>query len=112
MHEFESTSGEKPPTSRTVVLYDPDDGRVVYTHEFIGDGDESQSDRERIALDSVKRHRDHVGQLRALHLPANFRRELGKVYRVDAQARSLVVRGQMSLDRREKTRIRRPADDR
>jgi hypothetical protein len=100
MNEFESTLQTRPPTSHTIAVYDSRDGRVVYTHEFIGDGDlfgaGGQSERERIALESVRRHGHDTGQLRVLHLPTDFRFEIDKLYSVDPAAGTLIVRADIS----------------
>jgi len=97
MPEFESTSDEKPPKSQMSVVYDPRTGRIVYVHEFIGDGtgltgSGGKKDRERIALEGVRRHRKDVKQLRVIHLPRNFHFEAEMLYRVDPRASKLKAR--------------------
>ena len=97
MIEFESTSGEKRPKSQTTIVYDPQDGRIVYVHEFIGDGtglygSGGRKERERIALESVKRHHNDAKRLRVMHLPRNFRFKFETLYRVDLRAGRLAGR--------------------
>jgi hypothetical protein len=100
MHEFESTLQTQAPPSHTIVVYDSRDGRIVYTHEFIGEGDlfgaGGQSERERISLEAVRRHGHHTGRLRVLHLPTDFRFEIDKLYSVDPAAGTLTVRADVS----------------
>jgi hypothetical protein len=91
MIEFESTRDEKPPKSETTVVYDPRDGRIVYVHEFIGDGTglygpDGREDRARIALQRVKRHHKDAKRFRVMHLPRNFRFKIDTLYRVDVRA--------------------------
>ena len=97
MPEFESTRDEKPPKSRMSVVYDPRTGRIVYVHEFIGDGtglsgSAGRKDRERIALEGVKRHHKDAKQLRVIHPPRDFRFEAEMLYRVDPRASKLTAR--------------------
>jgi hypothetical protein len=97
MPEFESTRDEKPPKSQMSVVYDPRTGRIVYVHEFIGDGtglsgSGGRKDRERIALEGVRRHHKDAKPLRVMHLPRNFRFEAETLYRVDPRANKLKAR--------------------
>ncbi len=101
MDEFESTHDDRPPTSQTSVVYDPRNGRIVYTHEFIGDGDgpfgpEGEEEQARIALEGVKRYRKDAGRLRVLHVPSNFRFDDRTLYRVDVDAGELTARADLS----------------
>lgn len=101
MDEFESTHDDRPPTSQTSVVYDPRNGRIVYAHEFIGDGaglfgPEGEEERARIALEGVKRYRKDAGHLRVLHVPRNFRFDARTLYRVDVDAGALTVRADLS----------------
>jgi hypothetical protein len=94
MDEFESTIAGNPPASRVSVVYDPRDGRIVYTHEVIGGGRETaaaKAGREKAALAGAARHRPDVTGVRVLRLADGFRREPEKRYRVDAKAGTLVV---------------------
>jgi hypothetical protein len=94
MDEFESTIAGTAPISRVSVVYDPRDGRIVYTHEVIGGGRDTaaaKAEREKAALASAARHRPDVAGVRVLHLADGFRREPEKRYRVDAKAGKLVV---------------------
>jgi hypothetical protein len=86
--EFASTRDEKPPKSETSVVYDPRTGRIVYVHEFIGDGTglygpDGREERARIALKRVKRHHKDAERFRVMHLPRNFRFKADTLYRVD-----------------------------
>ncbi len=97
MTEFESTRDEKSARSATTVVYDPRNGRIVYVHEFIGDGTGiyapgGHKDRERIALEGVKRHHKDAKRLRVMHLPRDFRFEPETLYRVDLRAGKLAAR--------------------
>jgi hypothetical protein len=97
MPEFESTHDEKPPKSQMSVVYDPRTGRIVYVHEFIGDGtglsgSGGKKDRERIALEGVGRHLKGAKGLRVMHLPRNFRFEAEMLYRADPRANKLTAR--------------------
>jgi hypothetical protein len=96
MNEFESTLQVEAPTSQTTAVFDSRNGRIVYTHEFIGGGSslfraDGQSERERIALEAAQRHGHDTGDLRVLHLPAGFRFEHDKLYRVDPKAGTVIV---------------------
>ena len=86
MIEFESTQGEKAPKSETTVVYDPRTGRIVYVHEFIGDGPEGRDERGRIALQRLKRHSMDASRVRVMHLPRGFRFKSETLYRVDLRA--------------------------
>jgi hypothetical protein len=112
MDEFESTIAGNAPTSRVSVVYDPRDGRIVYTHEVIGGGRDTaaaKADREKVALASAAKHRPDVAGVRVLHLADGFRREPEKRYRVDAKAGRLVV--QAASARQGDGRRAGPADD-
>jgi len=112
MNEFESTRDEKPPTSQTSVVYDPRNGRIVYVHEFIGDGTalfgpKGEEERARIALEGVKRHRKDTDRLRVLHVPRNFRFDDRTLYRVDVKACALAARADLSAAASVETRPKR-----
>jgi hypothetical protein len=82
---------------RTDGVYDPRTGRIVYVHEFIGDGtglygSGGRKERERIALEGVKRHHKDAKRLRVMHLPRDFRFETETLYRVDLRAKKLAAR--------------------
>jgi hypothetical protein len=101
MHEFESTLPGHAPASHTTAVYDPRDGRIVYTHECIGDeiglcGPGGRSERERIALEAVQRHFKDADRLRVLDLPEGFRFEHDKLYAVDPKGGTLTVRADLS----------------
>lgn len=101
MIEFESTSDGKPPTTETTVVYDAQDGTIVYVHEFIGDGKglygaKGKAERARLALESVRRHLGSAQRLEVLHLPRDFRFARDTLYRVDIAAGKLTVRGKAS----------------
>jgi hypothetical protein len=94
MDEFESTVAGATPISRLSVVYDPRDGRIVYTHEVIGGGRDTaaaKAAREKAALASAARHRPDVAGVRVLHLADGFKREAEKRYRVDAKTGRLIV---------------------
>jgi len=97
MAEFESTRGRKAPSSETSVVYDPRNGRIVYAHEFIGDGTgiygpDGREERARVALEEVRRHHKNPTQLRVMHLPSDFRFEPGTLYRIDRRTARIVAR--------------------
>jgi hypothetical protein len=99
MDEFESTITGTPPIARLSVVYDPRDGRIVYTHEIIGRGRDTaaaKAEREKAALASAARHRPDVPAVRVLHLPDGFRKEPEKRYRVDAKAGTLVAQAMVA----------------
>jgi hypothetical protein len=94
MDEFESTIAGKPPMSRQSVVYDPRDGRIVYTHEVIGgarDTAAAKAEREKAALASAARHRPDVAGVRVLHLADGFQKDPRKSYRVDPKVGKLVA---------------------
>lgn len=75
-----------------MVLYDPQDGRIVHMHHVIAfegarrrDHDELQSS----ARESAKRFGCQMDGLKVLHVP-NFHPAAGKVCRVDPKKRKLV----------------------
>jgi hypothetical protein len=93
MDEFESTIAGAAPISRQTVVYDPRDGRIVYTHEVIGSGRDTaaaKTEREKAALASAAKHRPDVAGVRVLHLADGFQRDQSKRYRVDAKVGRLV----------------------
>jgi hypothetical protein len=101
MNEFESTLKGDAPTSQTVAVYDAGDGRIVYTHEFIGDGKglfgpEGRAERERTALEAAERHGQRHDRLRVLHLPTGFRFENNKFHSVDLNAGTVIVSADVS----------------
>jgi hypothetical protein len=94
MDEFESTVAGTAPMSRQSVVYDPRDGRIVYTYEVIGGGRDTaaaKAEREKAALASAAKHRPDVAGVRVLHLADGFKREAEKRYRVDVKALKIVV---------------------
>src|SRR5919198_2481559 len=98
MIEFESTFDEPPPHVEVCLVYDGRTGRVVSRHQFVGDGTglfgpDGAAERERMALELVKREQQAEGgkDLRVMHAPAGFRLEPGIDYRVDPN--SLAVHG-------------------
>jgi hypothetical protein len=99
MDEFESTIAGRAPISRQTVVYDPRDGRIVYTHEVIGGGRDTaaaKAQREKVALASAAKHRSDVAGVRVLHLADGFTRDPDKRYRVDITAGKLVVQAAAS----------------
>lgn len=94
MDEFESTIAGTAPISRQSVVYDPRDGRIVYTHEVIGGGRDTaaaKAEREKAALASAARHRPDVAGVRVLHLADGFQKDSRKSYRVDPKVGKLVA---------------------
>jgi hypothetical protein len=101
MPEFESTLQGHAPASHTTAVYDPRDGRIVYTHEFIGDesglcGPGGRSERERIALEAVQNYFKDADRLRVLDLPEGFRFDHDKLYVVDLKTGALTIRADLS----------------
>jgi len=96
--EFESTHRKTPPPSHVCVIYDPQDGRIVHGHVFVGEkaalfGPKGRDERERETLEGARRnHGDAVSHLRVLHAPADFRLAPNAAYRVDVKAGRLVER--------------------
>jgi len=91
--EFESTMQEAAPVVETVLLYDQD-GRIVYAHDFIGDGTgltdaKARAERERMVMEDAKQL-PNAPQLKVLHLERGFRPEPGTMYRVDVAKGKLV----------------------
>jgi len=108
--EFESTEKTAPPPSHVCVIYDPNDGRIVHGHVFVGEGTglfgrEGQDERERETLEGARRNHGDVSLLRVLHAPADFRFASNVAYRVDVRTGRLVERGRVPHERRR----RRPA---
>jgi len=72
--EFQSTFPAPKPISHKCVVYDARDGRIVLVHEFLGDskagvfGKQVQAERERITLESARKHVRSPEHLTALHL--------------------------------------------
>lgn len=96
MAEFESTRERKPPRSETSVVYDPRNGRIVYAHEFIGDGTglygpDGREERARLALEGVRQHHKEPARLRVMHLPSKFRFEPNTLYRVDRRTGTIAA---------------------
>jgi hypothetical protein len=97
MDEYESTDGTPPPASVLTVVYDPRDGRIVYVHEVIaGAGGAAdlgtEDERERAALEGVRRHHVGADTLRVLHLAPGFRFDRGELYRVDTHTGAVTLR--------------------
>jgi hypothetical protein len=98
--EFESSSKGDKPVSQICVVYDPQDGRIVMVHEFIGDGTgvygpHGQEERARVTLDDAGKNHAAPEQLQVLHLEPNFRPAHNTVYRVDVNSGKLVPRRQL-----------------
>lgn len=90
------------PTSIVCVVYDERDGRIVHSHEFVGDGaglfgPEGDDERSGKALAIAKQHAEPT-RVQTLHLPSDFRLDRDKTYRVDVASREIVT-----------TRSRRPS---
>jgi len=99
--EFESTLQEAAPVVETVLLYDKD-GRIVYAHDFIGDGTgltdtKARAERERIAKEDAKQLPNAPKQVKVLHLERGFRPEPGTMYRVDVAKGKLVVHRRVAV---------------
>jgi hypothetical protein len=87
--QFQSTLKVPNPTSHKCVVYDARDGRIVLVHEFIGDGktgvfgQQAQAERERITLESARKHVLSPEHLKVLHIAAEFPWDQHTLYRVD-----------------------------
>src|SRR5687767_14092258 len=93
--EFESTEKKKAPQSHVCIVYDPGDGRIVYGHEFVGDGTglfgpEGRAEREQQTLEGARRNHGDVSLLRVFHAPADFRFAPNVAYRIDTKSERLV----------------------
>ena len=102
--EFESTQKKTPPPSHVCVVYDPDDGRIVHGHVFVGEGTglfspEGRDERERETLEGARRNHGDLSRLRVLHAPADFRFAPSVAYRVDAKGARLVERDKVPHER-------------
>ena len=93
--EFQSTFPARQPTSHKCIVYDVRDGRIVLLHEFLGDGktgvfgQQGQAERERIALESARKHLDSQEHLKTLHLAPEFPWDPHSLYRVDVETGNL-----------------------
>src|SRR5512134_3059662 len=96
MSEIESTfEDERRHISTICVVYDERDGRIVHTHEFIGDGSgifgrEGREEQERMALDFVKRH-EEPQRLKVMQAPPDFQLEPETVHCVDQSSGQIVT---------------------
>jgi len=102
--EFESTLKKTPPPSHVCVIYDPQDGRIVHGHVFVGEkaalfGPKGRDERERETLDGARRNHGDVSHLRVLHAPSAFRFAPAVAYRVDVKAGRLVERDKVPHQR-------------
>jgi hypothetical protein len=97
MIEFESTFDEQPPTVHLSLVYDEQDGRIVYMRSFVGDGQtgvygpDAQDERERITLDYARKEHGESERLRVMHAPPDFRPDPEVVYRVNVETGQLEV---------------------
>lgn len=102
--EFESSQRKAAPPSHVCVIYDPQDGRIVHGHVFVGEGTglfglEGRDERERETLEGARRNHGDVSLLRVLHAPADFRFVPNVAYRVDVKAGRLVERAKVPHQR-------------
>ena len=112
--EFESTEKKKAPPSRVCVVYDPQDGRIVHGHTFVGEGTglfgpKGRDERERETLEGARRNHGDVSHLRVFHAPTDFRFAPNVSYRVDTRSRRLVERDKWPPERSRPTTA--PAKD-
>jgi len=102
--EFQSTHKKTAPPSHVCVIYDPQDGRIVHGHVFVGEkaalfGPKGRDERERETLEGARRNHGDVTGLRVLHAPGDFRFAPGIAYRVDVKAGRLVERSRVERPR-------------
>ena len=102
--EFQSTQRKTAPPSHVCVIYDPDDGRIVHGHVFVGEGTglfglEGRDERERETLEGARRNHGDLSRLRVLHAPADFRFAPNVAYRVDVKGGRLVERDKVPHER-------------
>ena len=95
--EFETSEQKKQqPQSHVCVIYDPNDGRIVHGHIFVGNsgtgmfGPKGQAERERETLEGAQRNHGDVSKFRTLHVPGGFRFAPNTKYRVDVRAGVLI----------------------
>jgi hypothetical protein len=105
--EFESTLKKTPPPSHVCVIYDPQDGRIVHGHVFVGEkaalfGPKGRDERERETLEGARRNHGDVSSFRVLHAPADFRFVPAVTYRVDVKAGRLVERDKVPHQRQRR----------
>jgi len=99
--EFQSTIPARQPISHKCIVYDARDGRIVLLHEFLGDGktgvfgQHGQAERERIALESARKHVQAPEHLKTLHLTPEFPWDPHSLYRVDVETGHLKAHGKM-----------------
>jgi hypothetical protein len=99
--EFQSTFPAHKPTSHKCIVYDDRDGRIVLVHEFLGDGktgvfgQEGQTERERITLESARQHFTSAEHLKTLHVSPEFPWDPHSLYRVDVESGNLKPHGQV-----------------
>jgi hypothetical protein len=99
--EFQSTFPAPKPTSHKCVVYDGRDGRIVLVHEFLGDGktgvfgEQGRAERERITLESARKHFHSPEHLKTLHVGPEFPFDRHTLYRVDVETGKLKAHGKM-----------------
>ena len=99
--EFESTFQAAKPTSHKCIIYDARDGRIVLVHEFLGDGktgvfgEQGQAERERVTLESARKHASAPEHLKALHIAPAFPWDQHTLYRVDTATGSVKAHGRI-----------------
>jgi hypothetical protein len=99
--QFESTFPAHTPTSHKCVIYDARDGRIVLVHEFLGDGktgvfgEQGQAERERVTMESARKHVPAPEHLKALHLAPEAHWDTNTLYRVDLATGSLKAHGKI-----------------
>ena len=99
--QFQSTFPASKPTSHKCIVYDARDGRIVLVHEFLGDGttgvfgEQGQGERERITMESARKHVPSPKHLKALHLAPESPWDPHTLYRVDVETGSLKAHGKM-----------------
>src|SRR6516165_7373323 len=99
--EFQSTFPAPKPTSHKCIVYDARDGRIVLVHEFLGDGktgvfgEQGQAERERVTMESARKHVPAAEHLKALHVAPETHWDPQTLYRVDLATGSLKAHGKM-----------------
>jgi len=98
---FQSTFPARKPISHKTVVYDARNGGIVLVHEFLGDGEtgvfgeQGQAERERIAMESARKHSDSPEHLRILHLAPDFPWDPHTLYRVEVETAILKAHGRV-----------------
>lgn len=93
MKEPNLTLSSKPELIRTVVLYDPVDGRIIHAHttvDFPGALSQEEAEIEENAKNIAKKVGRKIGLIKSLHIKGEAFKP-GHRYRVDLQNQCLVA---------------------